>query len=65
MAALSSADRTFATKAAHGGQAEVVLGQLVTQDTTAASVKQFGERMITDHRAGQPGAGGYRQTAES
>jgi putative membrane protein len=49
MAALSAADKTFATKAAAGGQAEVELGQLATRDASAPAVKQFGERMVTDH----------------
>ena len=49
MAEMSSTDRTFATKAAEGGQAEVVLGQLATQKAASPQVRQFGQRMVTDH----------------
>ena len=49
MAAVSSADKIFATKAAAGGQAEVAFGQLATQNASSARVKQFGEQMVTDH----------------
>lgn len=49
MAALSSEDRTFATKAAAGGQAEVAFGQLAKDNASSPAVKQFGERMVTDH----------------
>jgi putative membrane protein len=49
MAEMSSADRTFATKAAEGGQAEVALGQLATQKAASPQVRQFGQRMVTDH----------------
>jgi putative membrane protein len=49
MAQLSSADRTFATKAAAGGQAEVTLGRLATEKAASQQVRQFGEQMVTDH----------------
>src|SRR5690348_1518657 len=49
MAALSSEDKTFAHKAAAGGQAEVAFGQLAKENASSPAVKQFGERMITDH----------------
>jgi putative membrane protein len=49
MAAVPSADRTFATKAAQGGLAEVTLGQLAEQKGASPQIKQFGERMVTDH----------------
>jgi putative membrane protein len=53
-AALSSSDKTFATEAAQGGLAEVELGQLAVQKATSPQVKQFGQRMVTDHsRANQ------------
>jgi putative membrane protein len=48
-AALSSSDRTFATEAAQGGLAEVELGQLAVQKATSPQVKQFAQRMVTDH----------------
>jgi putative membrane protein len=49
MAALSSTDRTFAEKAAAGGLAEVSLGQLAQQNGSSQQVKDFGQRMVTDH----------------
>jgi putative membrane protein len=54
LAALSSADRMFADKAAQGGLAEVALGQLAEQNAGSQQVKDFGQRMVTDHsRANQ------------
>lgn len=49
MAALSPSDRSFATKAAAGGMAEVTLGQLAEQKAMSPQIKQFGERMVSDH----------------
>lgn len=48
-AALSSADRDFAMKAASGGMAEVQTAQLAEQRASSPQVKQFASRMITDH----------------
>ena len=45
----STADNTFATKAAQGGMAEVELGNLATQKATNDKVKKFGQRMVDDH----------------
>lgn len=42
-------DQTFAREAAEGGLAEVELGKLATENAGSADVKQFGQRMITDH----------------
>ena len=50
-AALSSADRDFAQKAASGGLAEVQAAQLAEQRATSPQIKQFAQRMITDHTA--------------
>jgi predicted outer membrane protein len=50
-AALSSADREFAMKAASGGLAEVQAVQLAEQRPTSAQIKQFAQRMIADHIA--------------
>jgi putative membrane protein len=49
VAQLSPADRTFATKAAAGGQAEVTLGRLATEKGGSQQVRQFGQQMVTDH----------------
>jgi len=49
MAALSSSDKQFVTKAAEGGMAEVELGQLATEKASDPQVKQFGQRMVDDH----------------
>jgi putative membrane protein len=49
MAAVSSADKIFATDAAQGGVAEVEMGQLALQKGTSPQVKQFAQRMVTDH----------------
>ena len=48
-AALSSADREFAMKAASGGLAEVQAAQLAEQRAASPQIKQFAQRMITDH----------------
>jgi len=45
----SSADRQFVMEAAMGGLAEVALGQLATEKAESDQVKQFGQRMVTDH----------------
>jgi putative membrane protein len=50
-AALSSADREFAMKAASGGMAEVQAAQLAEQRATSPQIKQFAQRMITGHSA--------------
>jgi putative membrane protein len=42
-------DQTFVTKAAKGGLAEVNLGRIAMQRASNPEVKQFGQRMVTDH----------------
>jgi putative membrane protein len=46
---MSSADTTFAMKAAQGGMAEVKLGQLAVEKASNPDVKAFGQRMVDDH----------------
>ena len=46
---LRAADSTFVTKAAEGGLAEVELGNLAKEKATNQKVKDFGQRMVTDH----------------
>jgi len=48
-AAVSAADKTFATDAAQDGLAEVQLGQLAAQKASSPQVKEFAQRMVTDH----------------
>jgi putative membrane protein len=42
-------DETFLKKAAAGGMAEVQFGELAQKNASSSAVKQFGERMVTDH----------------
>jgi putative membrane protein len=49
MGQMSSADHEFLMNAAKGGKAEVELGTLAVQDASNPVVKQFGQRMVTDH----------------
>jgi len=48
-AAAQSADQPFAREAAIGGMAEVALGTLAKEKASSADVKQFADRMVTDH----------------
>src|SRR5215475_10426156 len=47
--ALTAPEKEFLANAARGGMLEVQLGNLAAQKATSADVKQFGERMATDH----------------
>lgn len=44
-----SADKKFVKEAAEGSNAEIALGKLAQEKGNSADVKQFGERMVTDH----------------
>jgi putative membrane protein len=44
-----SMDQKFVAKAAQGGMAEVDLGNVAKQNGSNDAVKQFGDRMVTDH----------------
>ncbi len=46
---LSSSDEKFIEEAARGGLAEVQFGQLAEQKAQSSEVKQFGQRMVSDH----------------
>ena len=46
---LTTAEKTFVTKAAEGNFAEVELGKLASQKSHNPDVKAFGEQMVTDH----------------
>jgi putative membrane protein len=48
---VSSGDKKFVEKAAEGGMAEVQLGQLAAQRAQSDQVKQFAQRMVSDHTA--------------
>ena len=48
-ASANAADTGFAKEAAIGGMAEVELGNLAKEKAASNDVKQFGERMATDH----------------
>ncbi len=48
-AKLSHADRKFIEEAAKGGMAEVELGKVVEQRAASQDVKQFAQKMVTDH----------------
>ena len=46
---VAAADTAFAKEAAVGGLAEVELGNLAKEKASSNDVKQFGDRMVTDH----------------
>jgi putative membrane protein len=47
--ALTTAEKDFLSNAARGGMVEVQLGNMAAQKASSEDVKQFGERMATDH----------------
>jgi putative membrane protein len=50
-AGLAPADRAFVVKAAQGGLMEVAAGKLAAQRGLDPAVKEFGQKMVTDHTA--------------
>lgn len=46
---IAGSDKRFMTKAAADNKAEVELGKLASERASSDSVKQFGQRMVTDH----------------
>jgi putative membrane protein len=44
-----AADEAWVMKVAKGGMAEVELGKLASEKASNDAVKQFGQRMVTDH----------------
>jgi putative membrane protein len=44
-----AADEVWVTKVAKGGMAEVELGKLASEKASSDAVKQFGQRMVSDH----------------
>jgi len=48
---LTPGDRAFLNKVAQGNQMEVAAGKLAAQRAMDPTVKQFGERMVSDHSA--------------
>ena len=47
--ALAPDDKEFVSKAGMGGLAEVQMGNLAASKATSLDVKNFGQRMVTDH----------------
>lgn len=48
-ASLDPMDKNFIQEAATGGKLEVELGQLAEKNASSQQVKEFGQRMVTDH----------------
>lgn len=46
---LTKSDKSFVKKAASGGMMEVELGQLAKERAKSQEVKEFAQRMVTDH----------------
>jgi putative membrane protein len=49
LAATAASDADFAVKAAEGGMAEVLTGQLAAQKAADPQLRMFGQRMVSDH----------------
>ncbi|HEU0154679.1 MAG TPA: DUF4142 domain-containing protein [Stellaceae bacterium] len=50
---LKQPDQDFLTKASEGNISEIKLGQLAQERGSSSQVKQFGERMVNDHKKAQ------------
>jgi putative membrane protein len=59
---LSPADKNFVAKAAEGGMMEVQAGQIAAQQGEDQKVKDFGQKMVTDHTANNAKLSALAQT---
>jgi putative membrane protein len=50
---VSSTDQTFLTQAAISNKSEIMAGQLAATKSTTASIKSFGQLMVTEHTQAQ------------
>lgn len=49
VSSLDTTDKQFVMKAAQGGMGEIMLGQMASSKGTSPDVKNFGNRMVSDH----------------
>jgi putative membrane protein len=61
--ALSSSDRTFVMNAAQANLAEIDTAKMVEQKTSNPAVKDFAQRMVTDHSQAEQQLSNWAETA--